>query len=132
MTAQQKILDDLGVTYSCVAKAKRNDGLRDDWDNAHHWAYTLQRGDAIIEGMFSKGYAIQGDPTREEVMECLLIDTDHLDLGDFEEWADWLGFDPDSRRAERIYHACLQMQEDLQAMFSDEELENIRNVFEWE
>lgn len=47
-------------------------------------------------------------PELASVMGCLFMDCDVLNYAKFEEWAESLGFDPDSRKAEGIYRACLE------------------------
>jgi len=44
-------------------------------------------------------------PETESVIECLLLDSNVINFS-FEDWAKTVGFDPDSRKAERVYFAC--------------------------
>ena len=46
-------------------------------------------------------------PQFADVLHSLVLDADVADYGTFEEWADSLGYDTDSRKAEAIYRACL-------------------------
>lgn len=40
---------------------------------------------------------------------CLLMDSDVLDYSNFQEWAENMGFDSDSRKAESMYRDCLNI-----------------------
>lgn len=44
-----------------------------------------------------------------DVLYSLVSDSDVLDCSTFEEWANNLGYDSDSRKAERTYRACLEI-----------------------
>lgn len=46
-------------------------------------------------------------PTLAEILDSLALDASDIANGyEFEEWAENLGYDTDSRQAERIYNAC--------------------------
>ena len=53
------------------------------------------------------GAVINPDPV--DVVAAMALDSDVIDYRNFEEWADNLGYDPDSRKAEGIYKACLKL-----------------------
>ena len=46
-------------------------------------------------------------PNPCDVLSSLVMDSDVLDCGTFEEWAWNLGWDADSRKAEKIYRQCI-------------------------
>lgn len=48
-------------------------------------------------------------PDPVAVFSSLLTDSDVLNYSGFEEWASSFGYDPDSRKAESIYRACLEI-----------------------
>jgi len=48
-------------------------------------------------------------PALPDVLHSLCLDSDVLDAGTFEEWASNFGYDTDSRKAEAIYRACLEI-----------------------
>lgn len=56
-------------------------------------------------------------PTVETVLYCLCSDASALNEGSFENWASSLGYDPDSKTAEKIYNACLKEAADLSFLF---------------
>ncbi len=47
-------------------------------------------------------------PELADVLYSLVSDSDALDYPTFEDWAENLGYDTDSRQAERTYRACLE------------------------
>lgn len=47
------------------------------------------------------------------VLYSLITDAEALQYNTFEEWASYCGYDADSRRAEKIYHACRENGEKL-------------------
>ena len=105
MTTQEFV--DLHKITATVTHADSNPSMPDfDGD---HWIVALRRkGKPGVRRMslyFSKGYGHNGaEPTAAEVLNCLRSDAwgaDEL----FETWACDLGFDPDSRSAEKIYNA---------------------------
>lgn len=56
---------------------------------------------------FSMGYGHNGKaPKADEVIDCLASDSNSVDQSDFEEWCSELGYDSDSRKAEKTYKAC--------------------------
>lgn len=105
MTTQEFI--DLHKITATFARADSNPAMPDF--NGDHWIVALRRkGKYGVRRMslhFSKGCGHNGaEPTAAEVLDCLRSDAwgaDEL----FETWANDLGFDPDSRSAEKIYNA---------------------------
>lgn len=47
-------------------------------------------------------------PELADVLYCLLTDVEVIEYPVFEDWAGCIGYDTDSREAERIYRACLE------------------------
>ncbi len=86
----------------------------DDWSKtATHWRVVLTRAAQSGRGYwpkrqlttyFSQGQAHTEPPTTEDVLNCLILDAASIEAsGGFEDWASDLGFDTDSRKAERSY-----------------------------
>lgn len=48
-------------------------------------------------------------PTLQDVMFCLVSDSQVIEYADFEDWAMDHGFDPDSRKTEKIYQECMSI-----------------------
>lgn len=69
-------------------------------------------------------------PSITDVLHCLVSDAGALDHGSFEDWASNLGYDADSRKAEKIYRACLDTGLALRRMLSDVELAKLQEAFQ--
>ncbi len=138
MLSTQKALTDLIADAKITLKAERTDSNPNmpksrDMD---HWKVVLaipfkdqQRGMSTHHKMtltFSMGFGHNGaQPDVADVLDCLLSDSDALER-DFEEWASDLGYDPDSRTAERTYKACLKSGEKLKAFLGTDLFERMR------
>lgn len=59
------------------------------------------------------------EPTLVDVLSSLLQDASALNEGSFEEWARNLGYDPDSRSAEAIWRACVEVGLKLRRVLGD-------------
>lgn len=69
-------------------------------------------------------------PESREVIWSLVMDSSVLDAGGFENWAAGLGYDTDSRAAESIYRACLDLALKLRAAIGDEGIRKLQEVFQ--
>jgi len=67
-------------------------------------------------------------PDPAYVMSSLLSDASAIDYVDFEEWASTYGMNPDSRKAETIYRACLKTALALRAHLGEPRLTEMREV----
>ncbi|MCR4300686.1 MAG: hypothetical protein NUV51_03675 [Sulfuricaulis sp.] len=67
-------------------------------------------------------------PSVTDVMSSLILDASVLDAGVFEEWAGDYGYDTDSREAERIYKACLDIALKLRSIVGDAGLAALREA----
>lgn len=78
---------------------------------------------------FQRPYGIKPIlPDSSDVIYSLVSDSDVLDCSTFEEWAGNLGYDPDSRKAEAIYRACLEIALKLRNSIGDAELSALREA----
>ena len=83
---------------------------------------------AIEDGLWSGRYGKRTtfdrkkvpDPKVTDVLYSILMDADVLNYGAFEEWADSLGYDADSRAAEETYKACLNQSLKFQSVVSND------------
>jgi len=112
---QTKTLADFIDTYSITMSCERtysNPAMgNDEWaKTATHWRCILlccETG-AQMETVFSMGSGLKGSPTKADVLSCLRDDARSIqDSTEFEDWAEDLGYDTDSRKAERIYTQVL-------------------------
>lgn len=69
-----------------------------------------QLGDMLKKktSLFGKTWIRPTAPQLPEVLPCLQLDSNVLQYGNFEQWADDLGYDQNSRSAEKIYNQCLK------------------------
>ena len=107
-------------------------------DGWNHYAFTVHyqnAGAAIVadgyttpEGSIDwrQGTGITDDPEPAEVLASAARDYADARGLTFEDWAGNLGYDTDSRKAEKIYDACLEMGEKLAALgLSDEQFNTL-------
>lgn len=121
------LLQAMGFTFDVTSIVERPDGLMND--SATHWKVLVKRGEQMLTAYYSMG-AAHTDVDTTDVMGCLLSDISGIEYADnFEEWASNLGYDEDSRAAERIYNACKALAVELERMFSTSELADIQQAF---
>lgn len=111
----------------------RTDRNAADFGNADHYTVTLINYShrvasyrnapfATMVVPYSKGLGHHGElPTALEVMACLVMDAAGVENshGSFEDWAGDYGYDPDSRKAERIYQDTVQQTAELRQFLGD-------------
>ena len=89
-----------------------------------NWRVTLKRSRKRMILYFSKGSGHGGaEPQVEEVLDCLASDA--MVPEDFEEFCMEIGYDEDSRRAERIHKQCLAQTEQLRDFLGNDVLEEL-------
>lgn len=91
----------------------------DGWEN-HAYTIRLRCRNRIMDTEWHQGLGITDDPTAESVLENLLSSADSVEYDSFEEWAENCGYDPDSRKAERIYDAVVLQSSKLRFMLGEE------------
>jgi len=69
-------------------------------------------------------------PLLRDVLHSVLLDADAIDAGSFEEWASDCGMDPDSRKAEKVYQACLAYGLAMRRMIGDAAMVTLRAEFQ--
>lgn len=67
-------------------------------------------------------------PTDVDIIAALANDSDVLDYSDYEEWASNCGFEPDSRKGEKIYKACLKIALKMRSSLGDALLTEFREL----
>lgn len=79
---------------------------RDEWQQgANDWRVTLSYNGRSYTLDFWQGKGITDAPDAAGVLECLLSDASGADQS-LEDWCGDLGYDTDSRKAERTWKAC--------------------------
>lgn len=69
-------------------------------------------------------------PDPLDVISSLVLDSEALQYSTYEDWADSLGYDPDSRDGERIYRQCLEYALKLRAAIGESGLAQLRTAFQ--
>ena len=112
-----------------VAYADANPNMaNDEWSrNANHWRVVLKMGRRQLTVPFSTGSALS-EPDAADVLDCLASDAGSIEyVSGFEEWANELGFDPDSRKAERTFEVSRRQSLALKRFLGDELYETLLN-----
>lgn len=69
-------------------------------------------------------------PHVADVVHSLVLDSDVINYGSFEEWASEFGYDSDSRKAERVYQDCMVIALKLRQILGDELIAKLRDVLQ--
>ena len=92
-----------------------------DAQNMNHFKVTLKRAGKQMTLYFSQGYGISGEPDAASVLNCLASDSSSVESArSFEDWARDLGYDPDSRKAEKTFKVCEKQAERLKKFLGEE------------
>ena len=105
-----------GINFQVLGRVDKNPNNPDM--EGDHWRVMLTGPAGVSTTLiFTKGYGHGGArPALAEVLGCLVSDAQSLEgARSFEEWARELGYDPDSRKAERIYKAVVAQTDKLKA-----------------
>lgn len=94
----------------------------EDWARAaSHYRCVFTRGRRRFTTYFSMGQTQTREPQVHEVLDCLASDAASIENSkSFEDWASELGYEEDSRRAERIYQVCVRQAEKLERFLGPE------------
>lgn len=127
------LLQAMGVTFASLRIPQRTGAHPDassDWDaSASHWRVLVKRGKVEFDVEYSMGSAHTGEPEGASVFHALLMDTSDIEGETFESWADSLGYDTDSRKAEQAFQGCQKEMLNLKSMFTSSELDDLRETF---
>jgi len=116
-----------GIAHCPAYKRLKMGGGRMTVEQAEVIEFETERGRASRNMRLGiGGPAINPNPV--DVIYSLTRDSDVLDYGTFEDWAPELGFDPDSRNAESIYRACLEIALKLRNGIGDSDLAALREA----
>ncbi len=89
------------------AEVKRGTDVRPpmmDVTNMNPWTVVLRRGHKQMTMPFFTGLGIRGEPTAEDVLNCLALDANGYENGSgFEDWCADYGYDTDSRKAKATF-----------------------------
>lgn len=141
VTAKRNGRDVLTTDYSagmahCPGYAKKPPT---DWDRpARFWVDAVCKfeTEAGLEAQFShwRGFTCDKSkpilPNPLDVLYSLSMDARVIHCATFEDWAMDYGYDPDSRKAETIYRACLETALKLCAAMGTEGMAQLAAIFE--
>lgn len=108
-----EFVEKYGIEMKCE-KVPQNPHIEadDDWARqASHWFCRFSMPgyeDRDLTTYFSMGSALTGPPGVADVLDSLASDAASVaDVMQFEDWAEDVGYDPDSRKAERTYNVII-------------------------
>ena len=114
----ESLVEDFGIEIE-VKYGAHNPCLWDDGGLRHSYRVTLSREEEGSTFSLSTDFFTgtgAGEPRATDVLYCLVSDTVSVrNSSSFEEWAEDLGFDTDSRKAEASYNACVAQADDVEA-----------------
>lgn len=109
-----------GIKFDVRRVDSRPDKLMSEQPDMRHWRVRLSCGRRSFSLYFSQGSAHTQPPTLTDVLSCIVSDAQSYEncaprssSSNFESWCSDLGYDPDSRKAERIYKAVKKQAEQL-------------------
>lgn len=120
MTTIQEFIERNGITAKVtIIENHPSIDWSDSWNaTAHHWYVTLKRTSdkRRMTVIFHTGSALHEAPTTADVLDNVASDASTVENArDFSDWCNELGYDTDSRKAERIYKATVRQTERLKA-----------------
>lgn len=125
MQTYKQFADKYKISLSHQERGSRNDGLMQDHNMRHYYCKLHYQG-VEYPFWYSMGKGNTSTPNRDECLQSLAMDARGAnDAGSFEEWARDLGYDEDSRKAERIYQTCKEIHSELSLLFGEKLLEEL-------
>lgn len=110
------------MNVTATVRTDDNPEIDSEWPgDGFHYIVTLRYQRRQMTVKFHTGSGWTRQPNVRDVLECLLSDAGTVDNArGFEDWADDLGYDPDSRKAERIYRECVRQTKRLARLLGDD------------
>lgn len=108
--------------------ADRNPNIVEkDWPTgSSHWRCQFRRNGRQLTVYFSMGPAHTGEPQAADVLDTLASDASTIENAQsFEEWAAELGYDADSRKAERTYRIVQKQADGLKQLLGETAYEQL-------
>jgi hypothetical protein len=110
----RSVLADLGIQIKSDYVGPSDDP---SFKGADKWSVTLSLGKRRLTTPYFMGSANHGkEPDAASVVYSLISDADSVRDRSFEEFCGDLGYDEDSRTAERVYNACVKMLPRIEAL----------------
>jgi hypothetical protein len=122
MKTIQKFIEENKIRMT-AARVDRNPNMEDMPDGSAHYQCRFTSMGRTMTVYFSMGPACKGEPTAAEVLDCLATDSASVEnSSSFEDWAADLGYDPDSRKAEKAYQAVEKQSRKLKVFLRSDDL----------
>jgi len=103
-----------------------NPNMDDMPKGSAHWRVTLRFGRSRMSFHYSQGPAVVEEPEVADLLDCCAMDAAcYENARNFEDFCAELGYDTDSRRAERVYKVCGRQAASLKRMLGDEAYETL-------
>ena len=101
-TEEEKILKEKKIT--CKIESTDINKNCPDWNDAHHYRAIFRRGSKSMTVYYSQGFGITEEPKPKDILKSILQDMETINGSpSFAEWCRDLGYEEDSRKAERTY-----------------------------
>ena len=109
-----------GIELKEIRRVEENPYMDSDHP-MYHYLMTLSMGDREFCAYLSMGTGWTREPSVSNLLECLILDASGVDRSQsFEDWADEYGYDPDSRKAKRLYKTIEVESLRLKEFFGDD------------
>ena len=118
------------IKLSLTRADHTEEDYKDEWkQTANKYKVRLSYNKKSMTISYYTGCGWERDPNLEDILSTLLTDATYYDYS-FYEFASELGYDPDSRKAEKIYKETQKQTEKLNRIFSEEEQEGLLTYLE--
>lgn len=106
-------------------------GKLDDWQkSATPYTVTLIHDKKQMTVPFFMGMAHTSEPRKSDVIPCLLSDYSLIESSrNFEDFCSSLGYDSDSRKAEKIYNDTKKQSEKLENLFGKDGIRQLEELY---
>ena len=124
-----------GITMTAArTNSNPNFDAKDMWAHSStHWFCLFSMGDSGFQTFFSQDSGHRGKaPLARDVMNCLISDSSSVQGRSFEDWASDMGYDTDSRKAERTYDIIVRQSKNLKLFLGKETLSEAHHKVERE
>lgn len=110
------------LTLKCKPGARLPLEKQDEWQRkANGYSCTLTYQGRRLTTDYFMGTGIDHPPRTDELLSSLLLNAQTAENArDFENFCSDLGYDTDSRQAEKIYKQCLNIAERLRRLLGDD------------
>ena len=125
-----KLIDN--IKLSLIRTDYTEEDYKDEWKKtSNKYKARIKYNKKSMTIIYYTGSGWKKDPVLEDILGSILQDATYLDYG-FEDFASAMGYDPDSRKAEKIYKEIQKQAKKINRIFSKEEQEELLTYLEEE